>query len=84
MKRHRRRPPNGEPTATFNELSFSEQAKSITATTNVLGRMIDSNVRRASQEGRDPNDTREKRCRQVHRMMAKKEIESHSGPERQR
>jgi len=68
-KRHKRRPPNEEPTATFEELSFAEQSKSITATTNVLGRMIDSNVRRATQENRNPDETKRKRLDQVQRMI---------------
>lgn len=69
MRTHKRRPPNGEPTATFEELSFAEQAKSITATTNVLGRMIDSNVRRAIQEDRDADEIKRKRLDQVQRMI---------------
>jgi len=64
-KRHKRRPPNDEPTATFEELSFTEQSKSITATTNILGRMIDSNVRRSG----DPDETKRKRLDQVQRMI---------------
>lgn len=66
-RRHKRR--NNEPTATFEELDFIEQAKSITATTNVLGRMIDSNVRRATQENRNPDETKRKRLDQVQRMI---------------
>jgi hypothetical protein len=71
-KRHKRRPPNEEPTATFEELSFAEQSKSITAITNVLGRTIDSNVRRATQENRNPDETRRKRLDQVQRMINRK------------
>jgi len=71
-KRHKRRPPNGEPTATFEDLDFAEQAKSITATTNVLSRMIDSNVRRAAQENRDIDEIKRKRLDQVQRMINKK------------
>lgn len=71
-KRRKRRPPNGEPTATFENLDFAEQTKSITATTNVLGRMIDSNVRRATQENRDVVEIERKRLDQVQRMIDKK------------
>ena len=71
-KRHRRRPPNGEPTATFEDLDFAEQAKSITATINVLGRMINSNVRRAAQEDRDVDEIERKRFDQVQRMIDKR------------
>lgn len=71
-KRHKRRPPNGKPTATFEDLDFAEQAKSITATTNVLGRMIDSNVRRAAQEDRDVDEIKRKRLDQIQRMINKK------------
>ncbi len=71
-KRRKRRPPNDEPTATFEDLVFAEQAKSITATTNVLGRMIDSNVRRATQENRDVDEIKRKRLDQIQRMFNKK------------
>jgi hypothetical protein len=71
-KRRKRRPPNEEPTATFEGLNFAEQSKSISATTNVLGRMIDSNVRRATQENRNPNETKRKRLDQVQKMINRK------------
>lgn len=68
MKRtHRIR--NGKPTAAFGELSFAEQAKSISATVNVLGRMINSNLRRAREESRDTAEILEKRLEQVERMV---------------
>ncbi len=69
MRTHKRRPPNGEPTATFEELNFAEQAKSISATINTLGRMIDSNIRRATQENRDVDEIKRKRLDQVQRMI---------------
>ncbi len=68
-KRHKRRPPNDEPTEDFEGLTFAEQTKSITATTNVLGRMIDSNVRRATQENRDTDKTKTKRLDLIQRMI---------------
>jgi len=68
-RRHKRRPPNDEPTEDFEGLTFAEQAKSITATTNVLGRMINSNVRRATQENRDADEVKRKRLDQVQRMI---------------
>jgi len=71
-KRRKRRPPNDEPTEDFEGLTFAEQSKSITATTNVLGRMIDSNVRRATQENRDVDEIERKRLDQVQRMINKK------------
>jgi len=64
-KRHKRRPPNDEPTEDFEGLTFAEQSKSITATTNILGRMIDNNVRRA----KNPDETKIKRLDQVKRMI---------------
>jgi len=70
MKRHRYR--KGEPTATFEELSFADQAKSITATINTLSSMIDSNLRRAAQENRDTNEILAKRLDQVQRMIDRK------------
>jgi len=70
MKTRKRR--NGEPTATFEELTFAEQAKSISAATNVLGLMIDSNLRRAEKEGRDVDEIKKKRLDQVRRMINKR------------
>jgi plasmid maintenance system antidote protein VapI len=67
MRRHKYR--SGEPTATFEELNFQEQTKSITATVNKLGAMIDANLRRARQEDRDENRLREQRLAQVERMV---------------
>lgn len=69
MRTHKRRPPNGEPTATFEELNFAEQAKSTSAAINTLGRMIDSNIRRAIQENRDVDEIKRKRLDQVQRMI---------------
>ena len=67
---HKKR--NGEPTATFDELSFAEQAKSINATVNVLSRMIDSNVRRGGEEDRNVIDILDKRVGQIERMAERK------------
>jgi hypothetical protein len=67
MKRHKYR--DGEATATFAELSFQEQAKSITATANKLGAMIDANVRRARAEDRDDVGLLKKRLGQIERMV---------------
>ncbi len=67
MRRHKYR--SGEPTATFEELSFQEQARSITATVNKLGAMIDANLRRAREEDRNADRLREQRLAQVERMV---------------
>jgi len=69
-ERHKYR--NGEPTAKFQDLTFEEQAKSISATTNSLGKMTDSNKRRAIEEGRNAEEIMEKRLEQVQRMINKK------------
>lgn len=67
MRTHKRR--EGIPTATFEELNFKEQSQSITATINTLERMINSHIRRATEEGRDVNDIRRGRLDQVQRMI---------------
>jgi hypothetical protein len=67
MRRHKYR--ENEPTATFEELSFKEQAQSISASINSLERMINSHVRRAREENRDIEDIRERRLEQVQRMI---------------
>jgi hypothetical protein len=67
MRRHKYR--NGQPTSTFEELDFAEQAKSISATISVLRKMIHSNIRRANQEGRDSTEIRTKRLDQLQRMI---------------
>ena len=53
-------------------MTFEEQAKSISATINSLGKMIDSNVRRGLEEGRNVEEILEKRLEQVQRMIDKR------------
>lgn len=67
MRRHKYR--GGEPQASFDELNFKEQAQSITTAINQLGLMIDANLRRAREEGRDEHKIRESRLAQVERML---------------
>jgi len=69
-ERHKYR--NGEPTAKFQDLTFEEQAKSISATVNSLGKMIDSNVRRGIGEDRNAEEIMERRLEQVQRMIDKR------------
>lgn len=69
-KRHKYR--NGEPTAEFEDMTFEEQAKSISATINSVGKMIDSNVRRGIEENRNAEEILEKRLEQVQRMIDKR------------
>ena len=69
-KRHKYR--NGEPTAEFEDMTFEEQAKSISATINSIGKMIDSNVRRGIEEGRNAEEILEKRLDQIQRMIDKR------------
>ena len=52
---------------TFAELSFTEQAKSITAMLNNIGRAIERHVR-SSQH---PNETRRKCINQVSRLITR-------------
>lgn len=72
MRRHQY--VNGVPQATFEELNFKEQAQSITMTINVLGRMIDSNQRRANEENRDTDDILVRRLNQVQRMIDRRQL----------
>ena len=67
MERHKYR--NNVPTATFEDLNYKEQAQSITASINSLERMIRSNLRRAGEENRAVDATRESRLGQVQRMI---------------
>lgn len=69
LRRHKYR--GNVPTATFEELTFKEQAQSITASTNSLERMINSHIRRAREENRDVDDIRERRLEQVQRMISR-------------
>lgn len=69
MRRHKYR--ENEPTATFEELTFKEQAQSITASINSLERMINSHIRRAREEDRDVDNIRERRLDQVQRMISR-------------
>ena len=72
MRRHKYR--GGEPQADFNELSFKEQAQSITASINQLSVDIDAHLGRARQEGRDEQAILEKRLDQIERMLDRKRI----------
>mgnify|MGYP007050243811 CR=1 FL=1 len=59
-------------TKTFEELSYDEQAKSITATINNLSNAIRAHVRRASSSnGKNPNETLLKCIGQCSRMIDK-------------
>ena len=60
---------NGVATKTFEELSFKEQAQSITSYINVLERMIRANLRRAKKEGRDASTVMRKRLEQIQRVI---------------
>jgi hypothetical protein len=51
----------------FNELNFSEQAKSITATINNLQRAIQFHIRNSSK----PDETLRKCLAQINRLMGR-------------
>ena len=67
MRTHRLR--KGIPTATYDELNYEEQAKSISGSIKSLEGMINSNIRRAREENRDFEDILERRLDQVQRMV---------------
>ena len=67
MRRHKYR--DGEATATFEELTYKEQAQSITAQIQTLERAILANLRRARSEGRDASSILERRADQVQRLV---------------
>ena len=56
-------------TRDFSELTFQEQAKSITATINNLQRAINYHIRNAGPNKR--NSTRIKCLRQINRLMGR-------------
>lgn len=56
-------------TATFEELTFGEQAKSINAMVSNLQRLVRAHVRRAGAEGKDRVQVLEKCRGQVHRLL---------------
>lgn len=58
-------------TRTFEELSYTEQAKSISAQLLVLQRAIHAHARRAEEEGRNPGETMLKCIGQVSRMLTR-------------
>ena len=53
----------------FRDLDFAEQAKSISALTNGLGRSINANLRAGASERRDVEAIRKKRINQIKRMI---------------
>lgn len=55
-------------TRTFEELSFSDQAKSLNAQLSTLTRAVRAHVRRANDEGRDHEKTRSKCVAQINRL----------------
>lgn len=63
MKEHK------DHTRTFSELTFQEQAKSITATINNLQRAINYHIRNSSSSRR--NQTRNKCLKQINRLMGR-------------
>lgn len=69
MRRHKYR--ENEPTATFEELNYKEQAQSISGYLNRLESMINSHIRRAREEGRDVENIREKYIDQIQRMISR-------------
>lgn len=56
-------------TAHFEELTFKEQASSITATINALSGMIRNHLRRANIENRNVVGIHKKRFDQIKRMI---------------
>ena len=58
-------------TKTFEELSFSEQAKSYSAQLIVIERAIAAHVRRSEEEGRNPVKTKLKCISQLSRMLSR-------------
>lgn len=58
-------------TKTFEELTFSEQAKSINAQIVVLQRAIRAHIRRAGAEGRSQMEVGNKCRSQVSRLLAR-------------
>ncbi len=62
-KRHK------DDTATFEELTFAEQAKSITAQLNTVQRAVRAHIRRAGAEGKDRAAVLAKCRDQVQRLL---------------
>ena len=60
-------PAHKDHTKQFGELSFAEQAKSITATINNLSKAINRHV----QDAEDPEETKKKCVKQVHRLLGR-------------
>ncbi len=58
-------------TLTFEELSYAEQAKSISAQLVVLQRAIRVHARRAAEEDRNPEQTMLKCVGQVSRLLTR-------------
>jgi len=56
-------------TKTFSELTFQEQAKSITATINNLQRAVNYHIRNSSSHRR--NQTRIKCLKQINRLIGR-------------
>lgn len=55
-------------TATFDELTFADQAKSINAQVAILKKAIKANIKRAKTEGRDIEKLKTKRYEQIIRL----------------
>ena len=60
---------HGGDTAEFGQLSWKEQASSITATILQVERAVKAHVARATREGRDASAARRKCISQVMRML---------------
>lgn len=56
-------------TKTFEELTFAEQAKAINIRVVGLERSVRAHMRRASQEGRNTGQVRQKCVEQLHRLL---------------
>jgi hypothetical protein len=56
-------------TKTFNELNWSEQSKSITATILQVEKVVKAHLKRAYKDGEDIENTRDKCLNQLMRMV---------------
>jgi hypothetical protein len=55
----------------FPVLNFKQQAQSINGTLNALEKMVEMNIGRALENGKDPAAVRESRSRQIMRVAAR-------------
>jgi hypothetical protein len=62
---------HGQDRRSFRDLNFKEQAQSINGELNALERMIEVNVERAVEIGKDASAVRESRFQQMMRMAAR-------------